>query len=110
MGHGTCFLKQRPLEWETGCWFSIPLERIPVSPPIGRAKKCAARRGKSHRGAQERTRGNCSQLMWREQGSCQPCIPLLNNLLHGSWCRAGGDANCHFAASDSKVGQCRALR
>ena len=53
-----------------GASLSIPLERTPRL-PSDHPKKSAARRGKSHRGAQERTRGNCSQLSGIEQGVCQ---------------------------------------
>jgi len=54
---------------------SIPLGRHAVSPPITRPeKKGAAKRGKSHRGAQKRTRGivrNCRVLS-------KACAKLIN--------------------------------
>jgi len=85
-----------------------PPRAHPVSPPITRTKKCAARRGKSHRGAQRRTRGNCSQLIREEQGLCQLSNQLQNKDL-GELCRLiDSDGNCHFGASASKDRQLRA--
>ena len=78
----------------------LPQERAAGSP-----KKCAARRGKSHRGAQERTRGNCSQLGMTEQGLCQLVKSSQNNELYEMRGARWGDTDCHFGADDSKLGR-----
>ena len=71
-GYGDCHAggRTRMTGGEAGHHFRSPSSAWPVSLP-DHPKKSAARRGKSHRGAQERTRGSCSQLISIEQGVCQ---------------------------------------
>src|ERR1700747_1442875 len=66
-----------------------------VSPPITRTKKGAAKRGKSHRGAQKRTRGivrNCT-VFSKARANQINRYETMSYAPDRLWT---SDANCHF--------------
>src|SRR5579872_4082368 len=82
--------------------FDPPRARL-ASPPV--TKKNAARRGKSHRGAQERTRGNCSQLGLSKQSPCHRMKLFKNKGLLSPGRVRRGDGNCQFGALATQTRQ-----